>query len=749
MKQYKDVIALLLYWEPSVSCNLGEQAILIDAAASEVQIAEPNTLKRDVDQLEHLLERELGYRVHPHAISPSPEADPILEKVLEWFVGLYDSPDNLLVVYYGGHADNTWGLHVLPSVSIPSLGPTLQVDVPLLTGNRETKKSNHPQLMIDFRRHTRRLTRFSNADLLVLMDCCYAGGILKDGSNYRVHPSSGGPLRVSKSGLGGAESVTDHTVRYIMACSQTAPTPSGNHYKSFTSAFVQGCRSLVAESEGDPTAALGIDKIMSHVQQVAFENAIHDLISEREGKSDIHLPILKRPGVASSSLLPPTCRAAEVLRELDRWLLETLPQVDPSRRYRDDIPMAVELVRLEESLDKRVDMNADAKAEPDCKDIVLREVMGIFRARPRLPAPGDQIALQALGAYCDGVLRGVSDLTERLQEKLALRILLSGSWDRIATPATLKELLPAWTTNVFQQAEAKALIEGPDMPFLADLQLRDTNREVGIEESFSKMALDASRISEESRVPSKADTIWSHQYIQCEMGGDEEPQDALVEIVKLESSSDVGLRHETHGRVRKVTSILHRLDTDQFRLLPCRGYVIDREQRHFGIVFDLGPRSQMRRDRSFWSLRDLLVPPSQEKDARAGLQAAPRQLRPSLENRKRAALVLVRAVAKLHMLGLFHKSIRSSNVCLTADSATGEPDFAKPWLLGYSFSREEADRSWKWPNEGFAHDVYCHYDRWSLTPPVFTRLHDIYSLVSTPSQFNKTPFWNKRLTRLV
>lgn len=87
-----------------------------------------------------------------------------------------------------------------------------------------------------------------------------------------------------------------------------------------------------------------------------------------------------------------------------------------------------------------------------------------------------------------------------------------------------------------------------------------------------------------------------------------------------------------------------------------------------------------------------------------------------------------------------HESFRSSNILFwTAESISQNPsdldsslesklDYAQPWVLGFEFSRPEADFSSGFKDICKERDIYRHPERQGLPDKRFTKIHDIYSL---------------------
>ncbi|KAG9255095.1 uncharacterized protein F5Z01DRAFT_74472 [Emericellopsis atlantica] len=109
---------------------------------------------------------------------------------------------------------------------------------------------------------------------------------------------------------------------------------------------------------------------------------------------------------------------------------------------------------------------------------------------------------------------------------------------------------------------------------------------------------------------------------------------------------------------------------DGFNVLTCVGYFDQASSEHFGFAYDF-PRDVVRH--MPFTLDELFTSSSA----------------PALGTRFKLALSLARTLNLLHSSGWLHKSIRSNNIVIFQAGNNNEPEYEKPYLLGFGFSRPD------------------------------------------------------------
>ncbi|KAI1816166.1 hypothetical protein GGS20DRAFT_539798 [Poronia punctata] len=190
----------------------------------------------------------------------------------------------------------------------------------------------------------------------------------------------------------------------------------------------------------------------------------------------------------------------------------------------------------------------------------------------------------------------------------------------------------------------------------------------------------------------------------------------ILETIRLQHA---GYYESTKKNVRNLAERLQHSEPQRFSLLPCKGFVSERENRQtdtlptFTMVLKTPPNLTNPR-----SLRDLLL--RTEPD--------------SLTERFAAAQDLARAVAYVHIFGLVHKGIRPEAV-LNFKPATkeggggGEEGASALFLVGFEYFRAEDGRTERIGDNDIEKNLYRHPTRQGTSPSsVFVMQHDIYSL---------------------
>lgn len=106
--------------------------------------------------------------------------------------------------------------------------------------------------------------------------------------------------------------------------------------------------------------------------------------------------------------------------------------------------------------------------------------------------------------------------------------------------------------------------------------------------------------------------------------------------------------------------------------------------------------------------------------------ASKTETRPTLGERFRLTLALAETLFNFHSVDWLHKSIRSDNILLFR--GTKSLKFSEPYLVGFEFSRAEADQSTTDNDDSLVNNLYRHPRRQGLPDARFSILHDIYAL---------------------
>lgn len=199
-------------------------------------------------------------------------------------------------------------------------------------------------------------------------------------------------------------------------------------------------------------------------------------------------------------------------------------------------------------------------------------------------------------------------------------------------------------------------------------------------------------------------------------------QNVLLEFFGYETDQNGDLFPETVQQLNLMAARLCHSKRLSFHILPCLGYVEDKVECRFGLVYQLPPLLSAAR---LWviSLHSLFTTIH----------------RVSLSQRMKTAYAIITALENFHRIGWIHKAIRSDNVCfLVKDNSLeavdnrkgdgGDVDFSSPWLIGFEYARAGAAGSKLEEDYSEVRNLYRHPDRWGRPAAKHTRAHDIYSL---------------------
>ncbi len=177
-------------------------------------------------------------------------------------------------------------------------------------------------------------------------------------------------------------------------------------------------------------------------------------------------------------------------------------------------------------------------------------------------------------------------------------------------------------------------------------------------------------------------------------------------------------------QVRKIAALQSEQKDNAFCTLLCRGYVHENLYGpRFGFIYELPDKAA---ETPIFLLSDCYRPfPTVD-----------------LEARKRLAQKIALAICSMHSIGWLHKGIKSQNILLFGrrkvtdrldnghQSSSTQPNFEQPYLFGFDCARPDAAESLlhnEWDRQS---NLYRHPERWGH-PLRFTKVHDIYALVST------------------
>ena len=197
-------------------------------------------------------------------------------------------------------------------------------------------------------------------------------------------------------------------------------------------------------------------------------------------------------------------------------------------------------------------------------------------------------------------------------------------------------------------------------------------------------------------------------------------QNVLVEYLYYDHS-DPNSYNWMASQVRKIAALHSEPKGQDFRCMQGLGFCHESfPQPRFGTVYSV-PEELV--DCSFISLSELI----------GQVKLVP------LEIRQRLAASLCNALLHLHSIGWYHKNIMSRNILVFANRSgtiaseakfwTGW-DIQSPFLLGFDCSRPSDAETRNTIDFTTRNNIYRHPERWGR-PVTFQRHHDLYALVSS------------------
>ena len=176
----------------------------------------------------------------------------------------------------------------------------------------------------------------------------------------------------------------------------------------------------------------------------------------------------------------------------------------------------------------------------------------------------------------------------------------------------------------------------------------------------------------------------------------------IVEYIYYQESQQGGPPSDTTSQLDKLSALLSEADPSKFHVLPCIGYFHDPEFTRYGLVY----RQTIKHDFAILSSK-------YETDPRL-----------ALGHRFALAYALAESVLHFHAVGWLHEGLRSENIIIFQD------DYTSPRIFGFNYSRTDVDRSKMSADFVLDRNIYRHPDRWGAPSKEFSKVHDLYGLVS-------------------
>lgn len=177
---------------------------------------------------------------------------------------------------------------------------------------------------------------------------------------------------------------------------------------------------------------------------------------------------------------------------------------------------------------------------------------------------------------------------------------------------------------------------------------------------------------------------------------------AIVEYIYYREDHLGGPSKNTASQIDELSALLSQANPSKFHILPCIGSFHDPEFTRYGLVFSQAAKH---------GFTPLCIK----------YETSPRL---ALEQRYVLAYALAESVMHFHLVGWLHEGLRSENIVILGD------DYASPRVFGFESSRADAEYSKMSADFVLDRNIYRHPDRWGVPFKAFSKIHDLYALVS-------------------
>lgn len=192
-------------------------------------------------------------------------------------------------------------------------------------------------------------------------------------------------------------------------------------------------------------------------------------------------------------------------------------------------------------------------------------------------------------------------------------------------------------------------------------------------------------------------------------------------LVEWKQSEDLDSAKQDIKRLNRLAEALKAASAGHFRTLTCLGHVVlpAVTSAKYGLVFQR-PRGGCEQVTLYTLLRE------QQSQARRTITI------PTLGERIRLAFEIAQALMRWHLAGWLHQGIASFHIVFFKTSPI-TVDYSKPYLVGFNYTRENdsssATRAGDPTTAEKIRDLYRHPERQGSRPPKkHLRKHDLYAL---------------------
>jgi hypothetical protein len=215
--------------------------------------------------------------------------------------------------------------------------------------------------------------------------------------------------------------------------------------------------------------------------------------------------------------------------------------------------------------------------------------------------------------------------------------------------------------------------------------------------------------------------------------GEFDGKSVIVEYMYYKPSPSGTVTPEATLQMKRQALLLREAKIPEFHMAPFVGYIPDDLHDRFGFVFELSQQYQHRQV-NYTTLCEMY--------AKDKTRLVP------LNIRFKIAFSLAQALFTLHSVDWLHKSLLSNNVLFfhpgdRPNWNVAEEDYSiDPKIFGFNLSRPEYIASDNTREYNSKKLVYLHPARWGKPAKPFSKVQDIYALVSFLRCCPKTPIKN-------
>ncbi len=467
--------------------------------------------------------------------------------------------------------------------------------------------------------------------------------------------------------------------------------------QSFTSVLIAELRSQL-EAQGCAAVAAAHKNMASR--------------QSRLGQSAVYYPLESRSGTIRLQPLQPNLACAPCRRPEVASLILQFSMNDNDRQAFEDViewlkinpPRAVSRVVIE-----KIITSAAAVYQYTSDTTGGARSASSFMALPE-PAKGDIWSRwSAFSATVSGLARHVGSFRSR--EALPT----SSSIDKLSEDVAhalgnaLRPVQSAIERNVMSLPELtdeETLLKAIDDKLLEDLGFADTLKMRFAARFGGGARQDGVMEASPGEIPFKSDSRFQVLAIE-EVGS---LGRVLVECKKYSiGAAERPVLASSKRSMQRLASLLGSSKSADYHTLTCLRFFHEPSSGRYGLLFAIPEGSR----RLHISLRDII-------SRIAG------KYKPTLGERFDMALKIGKAMLKWHLVDWVHQGIASHNIVFFYDEANGV-DYSKPYLCGFSYSRENMAPSTGRFVEDFDLNVYCHPDRQGVPTKYHRKEHDIYA----------------------